>query len=114
MKHATLNLIFALRPVHRLKCNTLFRLLFVVLLGSAGLSANADLEKGLAAYESGDYVTALREWKLLAEQGDADAQLNLGVMYEDGEGVPQNDKTAVQWYKRAAEQGMPRPSSIWV
>ena len=43
--------------------------------------------------------------RLRAEQGDADAQYNLGVMYGDGEGVPQDDKEAVRWYRLAAEQG---------
>ena len=105
MKHLTLNLIFALRPVHRLKRNMLFRLILIVLLGGAGLSASAEQEKGLAAYQKGDYATALREWKLLAEQGNASAQNNLGVMYENGEGVARDDKTAAEWYTRAAEQG---------
>ena len=40
-----------------------------------------------------------------AEQGDATAQFNLGVMYAKGEGVPQDDAEAVQWYRLAAEQG---------
>ena len=107
MKHATLNLLSILRspanlrPVH---LKTLFRLLFIVLLGGAGLSANADLERGLAAYEKGDYATALREWEPLAEQGNASAQFNLGVMYDNGIGVAENDKVAAQWYQRAAEQ----------
>ena len=41
----------------------------------------------------------------LAEQGYATAQYNLGLMYANGEGVPENDKTAVMWYTKAAEQG---------
>ena len=40
-----------------------------LLLGSAGVSWSQDFQKGLAAYESGDYATALREWKPLAKQG---------------------------------------------
>ena len=40
-----------------------------------------------------------------AEQGDAGAQYNLGVMYRDGEGVPQDDGEAVAWFRKAAEQG---------
>ena len=43
--------------------------------------------------------------KALAEKGNADAQCNLGVMYEDGDGVPEDDKEAVKWYRKAAEQG---------
>ena len=40
-----------------------------------------------------------------AEQGDAGAQSNLGVMYTNGQGVLQDDEEAVKWYKEAAEQG---------
>ena len=43
--------------------------------------------------------------KSLAEQGDALAQFNLGLMYDIGEGVPENDAEAVKWYRLAAEQG---------
>ena len=43
-----------------------------------------------------------------AEQGDADAQLNLGVAYATGEGVPQDDAEAVRWFHLAAEQGIDR------
>ena len=87
------------------KLNTLFRLVLIVLLGSVGLSAYADFNKGQAAYDRGDYATALREWKPLAEQGHAEAQFSLGRMYANGQGVPQDDKAAAQWYTRAAEQG---------
>jgi len=48
---------------------------------------SADSQKGLTAYESEDYATALREFEPLAEQGDAFAQYNLGVMYKYGHGV---------------------------
>ncbi len=78
------------------------------LLGSTGTSWGADYEKGLDAAQSGDFATALREWKPLAEQGHARAQSNLGVMYESGQGVLQNYKTAVKWYSLAAEQGHAR------
>ena len=66
---------------------------------------SADFQKGLDAAERGDYATALREWEPLAKQGDADAQNNLGVMYEEGKGVSQDYETAVKWYTLAAEQG---------
>jgi TPR repeat protein len=42
---------------------------------------------------------------LAVAQGFAVAQFNLGVMYSDGQGVPQNDAEAVRWYRLAAEQG---------
>jgi TPR repeat protein len=78
---------------------------FALLLGSAGVSWSADYQKGLEAAQKGDYATALREWKPLAEQGYAAAQYNLGVMYRQGQGVPQDDKTAVKWLKLSAKQG---------
>ena len=83
-------------------------LTLAVLLGSVGTSWGADFNKGLAAVKGGDYATVLREWKPLAEQGDASAQYGLGQMYRKGLGVLQNDKTAVKWYTLAAEQGNAR------
>jgi len=44
-------------------------------------------------------------FKKSAEQGNVDAQANLGIMYKRGLGVPQNDDTAVFWLKKAAAQG---------
>ena len=43
--------------------------------------------------------------KKAAEQGDAIAQFNLGVMYDTGEGVPEDNAGAAHWYRQAAEQG---------
>jgi len=48
----------------------------------------------------------------LAKQGDASAQYNLGLMYDAGRGVQQDDKTAVMWYTKAAEQGDADAQSI--
>ena len=76
-----------------------------VLFGSAGSSWGADWEKGVTAYKSGDYATALREWTPLAGQGDAAAQYKLGLMYHNVRGVPQDDRVAVTWYRLAANQG---------
>ena len=64
-----------------------------------------DFQKGYAAYEAGDYATALKEWRPLAEAGDASAQTNLGFMYENGLGVPKDDAEAVRLYLLAADQG---------
>ena len=104
------------------KLTALFRLSFAVLLGGVGLGllgltlavqlggagpgANSAWDKGFAAYKKGDYATALRAWQPLAEQGVAGAQYNLGGMYYKGKGIPQDDKAAAQWYRRAAEQGV--------
>ena len=61
----------------------------------------------VAAYERGDYATAFRLMKPLAEKGDAKAQHNLGVMYDYGRGVPQDYTKALKWYRIAAEKGIP-------
>ena len=91
--------------------NTRFRWIFIVLFGLFLLVivfqewyARFDFQKGWEAYEKGDYKAALREWTPLAEQGYKEAQFNLGVMYENGQGVAEDHKTAAQWYTRAAEQ----------
>ena len=68
-------------------------------------SAEAGFDEGAAAYKSGDYAAALREWRALAEQGHAPAQLELGGLYFMGKGVPQDYAEAVKWYRKAAEQG---------
>lgn len=82
------------------------RLLPTLLISWLFLSANAeaDFDDGVAAYNAGVYETAFREWKPLAEQGDATAQSNLGALYDNGEGVLQDYKEAVRWYTKAAEQ----------
>jgi TPR repeat protein len=80
-------------------------LLAAALICSAAAPAWADFDDGFTAYEAGDYATALKEFRPLAEQGNSDAQFNLGLMYDQGEGVPENDAEAVKWYRLAAEQG---------
>ena len=81
-------------------------LVFTLAWGTATLAwAEADFQKGLAAYKAGDFAAALKEWKPLAEQGLAKAQHNLGVMYYNGRGVSQNYAEALRWYRLAAEQG---------
>ena len=64
----------------------------------------ADFQAGKEAYYRGDYETALGEWQPLAEQGDAQAQNGLGVLYQDGKGVPQDFQEALRWYRLAATQ----------
>ena len=65
----------------------------------------ADYQAGMDAYNGGDYATALREWRPLAEQGDPSAQFRLGSLYENGDGVPRDFAKARQWYEKAAAQG---------
>ena len=67
-----------------------------------------DFQKGLAAFNAGDYATALKEWTPLAEAGDAYTQHALGLGYLSGTGVPQDYAEAVKWLRLAAEQGHAR------
>ncbi|MEN8206494.1 MAG: tetratricopeptide repeat protein [Pseudomonadota bacterium] len=84
------------------------RILILSLLLSAHGLASGGINRGDAAYSEGDYDAAVREWRSLAEQGDAGAQLNLGFMYDNGYGVPQDYRAAIKWYRKAAEQGNER------
>nr|WP_314228397.1 tetratricopeptide repeat protein [uncultured Kingella sp.] len=63
------------------------------------------LQQGVTAYEAGNYAQAFRLWQPFAQQGNAGAQYNLGVMYAKGRGVVQDDKQAVSWFQKAANQG---------
>ncbi len=64
-----------------------------------------ELKKLIVALERGDYATAFKLSLPLAERGGAEAQYNLGFMYEHGLGVSRDEAEAVTWYRKAAEQG---------
>ena len=66
-------------------------------------TALADYQKGENAFIAGDYATALAEWMPVANGGNANAQHNIGVMYDNGLGVRQDKAEAVRWYRLAAE-----------
>ncbi len=61
-----------------------------------------------AEYDRADYKTALAVWMPTAEQGDAEAQTNVGEIFERGLGGEPNYEAAVIWYQRAADQGNAR------
>jgi len=87
-------------------------LTFAVLLGSMGESASADFQKGLDAYKKGDFSKAAKEWRPLAEGGDAEAQYNLGIMYLLGEGISRKDVVrmpdlATDWIRKASTKNHP-------
>ncbi len=65
----------------------------------------AEFSAGVKAYNRGDYATALRIFRQLADQGNAIAQNSLGVMYERGQGVTQDYVQANMWYNLAAARG---------
>ena len=74
------------------------------ILGIAGAVAGP-WEDGMAAYNRGDYVPAIRLFRPLAEQGNTKAQSVLGVMYHRGQGVARNSVRAFIWFSRAAARG---------
>lgn len=80
-------------------------LVVIMLLGSSQAGFAQDYDKGVRAFIAGDYPTALKEWRPLAEQGNVDAQWWLGGMYALGQGVIQDNVYAHIWYNIAASNG---------
>ena len=68
-------------------------------------SAEQKFEQGIAAYDRQDYATALKIFSELANQGYADAQNTLGLMYANGHSVAQDYRQAMLWFQKAASQG---------
>ena len=80
--------------------------------GAAGGGREAEREtpafaQGLAAYDAGDYASALRIWTALAGRGDAVAETAIAGMYLGGNGVDRDFALAARWYRRAAGRGNP-------
>ena len=65
----------------------------------------AIVEAGVAAWQRGDFASAVKQWRPLAEQGDQDAQFNMGQAYRLGRGVPVDLRIAQSWFQKAAAQG---------
>ena len=76
-------------------------IIFLSLLFFIPLANSADFEKGLVAAKNGEFSIAYSAWYPLAEQGNADAQYFIGVMYVKH----QDDKQAAKWFQKAAVQG---------
>ena len=80
--------------------------LFLMLLCVASLAnAESDIDQAVDAYNRKDYMKAYTIFKDRAVKGDAFAQTFIGWMYDNGEGVAENDVEAVRWFSMAAEQG---------
>jgi TPR repeat protein len=77
----------------------------VLLVALTGAAIAGPLDDAIAALQRGDYTMAMRLIRPLAEQGNAGAQTDLGVIYDSGLGVPQDYAQAVVWYHKAADQG---------
>ena len=77
----------------------------LLILSLAAQVAAGPLEDAIVAYNRGDYETALRLFQQSADQGSATAQFNVGTMYANGQGVPQNYVLAYKWFSLSAAQG---------
>lgn len=76
-----------------------------LLLSLGAAPAAADVKAGVDSWQAGNYEAAVKEWRPLAEKGDADAQFNMAQAYKLGRGVPADLKIAQTWYEKAAAQG---------
>lgn len=90
---------------HASTATRLHILVAVVFLTVMPRPVPADFKDGLEAFDGGDLATAYREWRSLAEAGDAEAQVALAGLYMAGAGVPADAAEAARWYRRAAAQG---------
>ena len=86
------------------KLQTLALGLAVFLLTKPALAG--PYEDAVAAYTRRNYTAAQQLWRPLAGQGNAAAQYNLGVLYDNGQGVPRDKAEALKWYRLAAGQGL--------
>ena len=77
----------------------------ILVLGFAASAAAGPLGDADAALKRRDYATAVRLNRPLAEQGNANAQYNLGTFYDNGLGVPQDKVRAYMWFSLSAAQG---------
>jgi TPR repeat protein len=78
-----------------------------MLIAIARVAVAGPLEDGRAAFNRGDYATALRLWYSLADFGNAQALNNIAVMYRDGLGVPQNYDEALRLLNFAIDKNLP-------
>jgi TPR repeat protein len=77
----------------------------ILFITSVTGAAAASLEEASSALQRGDSTLAAQLFRPLAEQGEPQAQIKLGSLYEKGQGVPQSNQEAVKWYRKAAGQG---------
>src|SRR2546428_9247682 len=91
-----------MRNIHMHYVKLIFTLMLAVLVGACGESTAPSSSKNEAASTT---EQSFVESKKRADSGDADAQVNLGLLYGKGEGVPQDFAQARQWWQKAAAQG---------
>ena len=80
-------------------------LTFLFLLVGSSVVFGDDFQDGVDAYQKKDHKEAVKWYRLAAEQWIAQAQFNLGVMYDKGQGVPQDKLFAHMWWDLAGSKG---------
>ena len=87
----------------------IFLLLFLISPTIQAKSASSAIryDQGWQAYDAGHYVRAFEIWQALAEQGHELAQVNLGAMYDAGQGTGENPAKAFELFLAAAQKGNP-------
>ena len=93
------------RIKNRLIRRGIVALALLATLPGAPVAAGQTFDEAVAAYDRGDYATAVRGFLVHAEQGDAIAQFNLGVMYAKGAGVLKDSVLAHMWPNIAGANG---------
>ena len=83
----------------------LFVLMMTIALCAGAQNVEKLYKEGKQLYDNGHYTQAVAKLKPAAEKGHKKAQYRLGLCYDKGNGVAENDKTAVYWYQKAAAQG---------
>ena len=85
-----------------------FKITFLVTLSIFSISvaiANDPLSAGKSAFKRGDYTLAFRAFRPLAAEGNSEAQVLIGNLYENGLGVIKDELVALQWYEKAGKLG---------
>lgn len=86
------------------------KFLLLIIIFPTGVSAlpkdPSDLfDTAWQAYEKGQFARAMNSWRQLAEKGHTGAQVNLGAMYDSGQGGVKDPAAAIRWYRMAARSG---------
>lgn len=81
-------------------------LLFSLMAAPASADRYLTFQDGLAEYDRGNAEAAVATYRRLAENGDAESQAELGLMFHIGDAVAQDHAAAATWFRRAAEQGL--------
>jgi uncharacterized protein len=82
-------------------------MLFLSVFLLSAVAIAGPLDDGGAALDRGDFHTALKLLQPLAEQGSAEAQFEIGLLYNYGWGVKQDFAEAMKWFRKSADQGDP-------